>query len=54
MGEEEKLEQKTLIIDDMTIPRKNPDVTIREELEEDGKYILYNAEAARGPGVCFF
>lgn len=44
MSEEEKLEQKTVNIDDMTIPRKNPDVTIREELEEDGKYILYNAE----------
>lgn len=44
MIEEEKSEQKTMIIDNMAIPRKKPDITVREELEEDGKYILFNAE----------
>ncbi|MDQ1352150.1 MAG: hypothetical protein QG657_2456 [Acidobacteriota bacterium] len=40
-----KQDQETLIfIDDMTIPVKNPEVTVREEMEEDGKYILFNAE----------
>lgn len=36
--------EKAVLIDDMTIPRKKPEVTIREELEEDGKSILFNAE----------
>lgn len=42
---EEDLEQETpIIIEEMMIPIKNSAVTIREEIEEDGKYILFNAE----------
>ncbi|MHA1704735.1 MAG: PqqD family protein [Promethearchaeota archaeon] len=42
---EENLEQETqIIIEENTIPVKNSAVTIREEMEEDGKYILFNAE----------
>ncbi len=33
-----------MVIDEMMIPIKNPTVTVREEMEEDGKYILYNAD----------
>jgi hypothetical protein len=44
-GKNRKQDQEPLIfIDDMTIPIKNPEVTVREEMEEDGKYILFNAE----------
>jgi len=34
--------QKTpVIIEDTLVPVKNPGVTVREELEEDGRYILF-------------
>lgn len=35
---------KPIIIDETTTLMKNPEVTIREEMEEDGKYVLFNAE----------
>jgi len=31
-------------IDEYVVIKKNPLVTIREEMEEDGKYVLFNAE----------
>lgn len=37
-------QEKPVIIEDVTIPTKSPEVTIREEMEEDGKYMLFNAE----------
>jgi hypothetical protein len=33
-----------LAIKDSMVPQKNPDVTFREEMEENGKYMLFNAE----------
>ena len=33
-----------IIVNEAMIPLKNPGVSIREEMEEDGKYILFNAE----------
>ncbi len=42
---EKKPAQETpVVIEDTTIPVKNPEITIREEIEEDGRYILFNAE----------
>jgi hypothetical protein len=38
-------EQETpIIVNEAMIPVINPEVTFREEMEEDGKYILFNAE----------
>lgn len=42
--QERNLEKTDVIIDEMTVPIKNPEVTIRDEMEEDGKYLLFNAE----------
>ncbi len=36
-------EEKT-IIHESTIPLKTPSVTVREEMEEDGNFILFNAD----------
>jgi hypothetical protein len=33
-----------VIVEESMIPLMNPEVTIREEMEEDKKYILFNAE----------
>ncbi len=50
MIEEKKLKEAnlgqkaSLVVDETMIPVKNPEVTFREEMEEDGKYILFNAE----------
>jgi hypothetical protein len=52
MKEENKVKEKKpdteqeakVVIDESMIPMKNPEVTVREEIEEDGKYILFNAE----------
>ncbi len=50
MEEENKLEEEnqeqdtTMVIEETMVPAKNPEVTVREEMEEDGKYILFNAE----------
>ncbi len=42
---EESLEQEEpIVIEESMVPIKGPDVTIREEMEEDGKYMLFNAE----------
>jgi len=42
---EENVKQETpIVIDEMIIPIINPKATVREEIEEDGKYILFNAE----------
>ena len=42
---EDKGEDEVLIsIDEMTILIKNPEVTVRDEVEEDGRYMLFNAE----------
>jgi methyltransferase-like protein len=44
-GEKENQEQeKPIAVEESMIPIKNQEVTIREEIEEDGKYILFNAE----------
>lgn len=38
-------EQETsILVNEAMIPIKNPEVTFREEIEENGKYILFNAE----------
>lgn len=42
--EENQDQLTTMVIKKSMIPIKNPDVTIREEMEEDKKYILFNAE----------
>ncbi len=39
-----QVQEIPVVIEDTMIPRKSPEVTVREELEEDGKYILFNAE----------
>lgn len=39
-----RMQKTPVIIEDTLVPVKNPEVTVREELEEDGKYILFNAE----------
>lgn len=44
MTEKEPEQEKEVVIGDTAIPIKSPEVTIREEMEEDGKYILYNGE----------
>lgn len=44
MSEEKAEQNSSIVIEEGTIPVKNPEVTIREEMEEDGKYILFNAE----------
>jgi len=42
---EENINPETLLIlDEKVVLLKNPEVTIKEEMEDDGKYILYNAE----------
>jgi hypothetical protein len=33
-----------VLVNEAMIPVKNPGISIREEMEEDGKYILFNAE----------
>lgn len=40
----EKPVEESPVIDEDTVLIKNPEVTVREEMEEDGKYILFNAE----------
>jgi hypothetical protein len=42
--EENPGQEKLVVIEESMIPIKNPEVTIREEIEEDGKHILFNAE----------
>jgi len=43
--DEDRLSEAALInIVPLTIPLKNPEVTIREEMEDDGKHILFNGE----------
>lgn len=37
-------QEETVVIDQSMIPTKNPDVTVREEMEEDGRFVLFNAE----------
>jgi len=32
------------LFEDSAVPVKNPDVTVREEMEEDGNFILFNSE----------
>lgn len=45
--EKENLEEKPvepgepIVIEETMVPIKNPDVTIREEMEGDGKYVLF-------------
>jgi len=39
-----RIQKTPVIIEDTVVLVKNPGVTVREELEEDGKYILFNAE----------
>lgn len=42
---EETSEQNTpVVVEETMIPIKNPEVTVREEIEEDGRYILFNAD----------
>ena len=41
---ENKEQEKPIAIEESMIPIKNQEVTIREEIEEDGKYVLFNAE----------
>jgi hypothetical protein len=42
---EKNQEQETpVVVEETMVPMKNPEVTVREEMEEDGKYILFNAE----------
>jgi hypothetical protein len=41
--DQEEQEESINIEEDMVLV-KNPAVTIREEIEEDGKYILFNSE----------
>jgi hypothetical protein len=36
--------EEPIVIKDSMIPIKNSEVTIREEMEEDGKYMLFNEE----------
>ena len=40
----EKEQENSIHVEEDMVPIKNPDVTIREEIEEDGKHILFNAE----------
>lgn len=40
--QEEQVE--SIVIEETMIPIKSPAVTIREEIEEDGRYMLFNAE----------
>jgi hypothetical protein len=47
--ENEKVEEKDgkyaqIVIEDACIPVKKSEVTIREEMEEDGQFVLFNAE----------
>lgn len=44
MDEENRQPKTSAIIDDIMIPVRNTGITVREEMEDDGKYILYNAE----------
>ncbi|MGE5342708.1 MAG: PqqD family protein [Candidatus Omnitrophota bacterium] len=47
MEESRDLEAKPLeeiSVENYMIPTKNPMVTIREEMEDDGKYVLFNAD----------
>lgn len=37
-------EKEAMVIENEFIPVKSPDVSIREEIEDDGKYVLFNAE----------
>ncbi len=43
-GKEEEGKPEEIPISDSTILIMNPGVTIREEMEEDGKYVLFNEE----------
>jgi hypothetical protein len=40
----EKEQENSIHVEEDMVPIKNPEVTIREEIEEDGKHILFNAE----------
>jgi len=40
----EKPLEESPVIDENTVLIRNPEVTVREEMEDDGKYILFNAE----------
>lgn len=42
--EENPGQEESILIEESMIPIKNPGVTIREDIEEDGKHILFNAE----------
>ena len=44
MKEENSERGERVVVGEMSIPVKNPEVTVREELEEDGKHILFNSE----------
>lgn len=44
MIENNEVQETRVVVEDMMIPVKNPGVTVREEMEEDGKYILFNEE----------
>ena len=37
-------QETSMVVEETMVPMKNPEVTVREEMEEDGKYILFNAE----------
>jgi len=37
-------EVSEIVIEESMIPTRNPAVTIREEIEEDGKYVLFNTD----------
>jgi hypothetical protein len=42
--ENSQVQETPGVIENTMIPVKNPGVTVREEMEEDGKYILFNGE----------
>jgi hypothetical protein len=44
MIENNQEQETSMVVEETMIPMKNPEVTVREEMEEDGKYILFNAE----------
>lgn len=39
-----QIQEIPVVVEDTMIPVKNSGVTVREEMEEDGKYILFNEE----------
>lgn len=44
MKEENLKQEVPIAIEEIMTLIKNPEVTVREEIEEDGKYILFNPE----------